>query len=125
VANHRKAAPQFDASFGLAEHVMRVIGLGRALLHQAAGYMGCTDPDDFSTATVAMDIDTYKAVNGIFASASTQLASLSKFQEQVLRADRVQKQEAALIEVLREASPELAERFLALYEESLKDAPQG
>lgn len=111
---------EFDASFGLAEHAHRIQTLGKVLLRQAATALGCTDLDDFDSYDPdRLDPDTLSSATKVFSAVSQQLASVSKLYEQIAGQHRDQVREAVLIDCLREADPQVAERFLALYEEKI------
>ena len=111
---------RLDASFAMSEHAMRVISMGQALMRKVAVGFGCRDLDDFSTATdEGVDPDSLKSGTSVFTSVSAQVKQIRDMHADLLRADRMQIQEATLIDVLKEADPSLAERFLELYEERL------
>ena len=99
---------------------MRVVSMGQALMRKVAFSFGCTDVDDFSTAShEGMDPDAIKSAVSVFSSVSTQVKQIKDMHAELLRADRAQIQEATLIETLKQADPSLAERFLELYEKAL------
>jgi hypothetical protein len=104
----------------MSEHAMRVISMGQALMRKVAVTFGCRDLDDFSTASESgIDPDSLKSGTSVFTSVSAQVKQIRDMHADLLRADRMQVQEATLIDVLKEADPSLAERFLELYEERL------
>jgi hypothetical protein len=121
-----KRKDTFDASFGLANHALRVQELGKALLVQAARALGCSDLNDFSTANPQLlDPDSLGSAQKVFSAVSAQLSSVAKLYDQISNQHRDQIRETILIDVLRETSPELAERFLGLYEEKLAGSELG
>jgi ribosomal protein L20A (L18A) len=111
---------KFDASFGLAEHALKIQQLGQVLLHQAASALGCSDPDDISTYNrQLLDPDTLNSAQKIFSAVSQQLASVSKLYQDIAGQHRDAEREKILIEVLKEVDEGLASRFLELYTERL------
>jgi hypothetical protein len=117
---------EFDASFGLANHALRVQELGKALLRQAATALGATDPDDISTINRGLlDPDTLNTATKIFSSVSAQLSSVAKLYEQISGQNRDAVRERVLVDCLKSADPALAERFLALYGEEIAKSGLG
>jgi hypothetical protein len=117
---------KFDASFGLAQHALRIQTLGKVLLRQAATALGCTDLDDFeSYDATRLDPDTLSSATKVFSAVSQQLASVSKLYEQISGQNRDQIRETVLVDCLREVDPAMAERFLTLYEGKIAKSGLG
>ena len=106
------AAPEveYGASFDLVQEVERQIAAVRAVRDTVIGEDGKILPGTSS-----------REAKEVIASGSTMLNTLMKFHSQVVNMDRIRRLEASVVEVLKEADPELAREVVDKLEQRLSN----